>query len=288
MKPQRDTLAIVTATTDPLRAKPCFESWVRLARYHYPTYVVWSVLPGAPADAALDKAQAEALRCFLPGLTTPMREGGGVVPAFALGVEQAFQDGAQAVLCLHDDVDILEQDWDRWLGVDRLPLRDRTLDQTYYTHFAGFGGAKTLGAADIYRTPYDPMQLARGGFCSNLRDAEQHGRRTHGMERCCVFDGFSQLGTAEWFRDAWKWLADSGIQHHAYDAALGCLAARAKVQGWVLPVWCHHRGGQTAVADQYYHQWAKTQDPEGDQGFWTKAHQVVYDEFRDVLPLGVR
>lgn len=289
MKPQIDTLAIVTATLDPVRAADCFKSWLGRSRFHYPVYVVWSILPGFPPVLSEKDRQAyeawtkqgsyAVTEAFAPGVTTLFREGGGVVPAFAQGVMHAFKDGAQAVLCLHDDVLMEEDDWDRWLDFPDLDLIPR---------FAGFGGSRSLGSPRIYHDPYDPMQLARGAFASNLREAEQHGRRTKVAEPAVVFDGFAQFGTQDWFEDAWRWLWESGIQHHAYDAALGCLAARARVPGVLLPVQCHHFGGATAVGNADYQQWAKSVHPQGDQGFWIDAHRTVYSAFRDVLPVQVK
>lgn len=293
MKPQLDALAIVTATMDPLRAQDCFASWLGRAAYHYPVYVVWSILRDFPPVRTKQDARAHddwmkggsrvCTQAFAPGLTSLFQEGGGVVPAFAKGVEAAFADGAQAVLCLHDDVLIEEDGW------DRLVLQVRRGGLTTWTpQFAGFGGSTSLGSDRLYQDPYDPMQLARGPFRSNMRDAEAHGARTDRMERAVVFDGFAQLGHKSWFRDAWKWLADSGIQHHFYDGILGCLAARAHVQGWLLPVQCHHFGGRTAVGSEAYQAWAKTQHPDGDQGFWQEAHRIGYEQFRDVLPVRLR
>ena len=103
-----------------------------------------------------------------------------------------------------------------------------------------------------------------------------------------VFDGFCQSGTEAWFQGAWDWLEKAGVRHHFYDGMLGCLAARARVQpGMLIPVACHHAGGQTAVGSEQYQAWAKQQHPEGDQGFWLEAHQIGYAAFRDVLPMHV-
>jgi hypothetical protein len=243
-KPINHRLAVVTATLgeDP----PAVASWSRLAAYEIPIYTV--------------------------------RDHMGVVPAFAEGVRFAFEEGAEAVVCLHDDVEILQPDWDL-VVMEALSKGDK---------YAGFGGATSLGAADLYTKPYDPMQLARGGFVSNMRDAEAHGRRSTTPVPCVCFDGMSCIGTRDWFADAWKWLAASGCVHHGYDLALGCLAARAKVQpGLMLPVAVHHSGGRTAVGNRAYHDWAFEQNPDGDQGFWQQSHRLFYDEFKDVLPLRV-
>lgn len=249
MKPHNTRLAVVTASLLSARDEvrdDCLRSWTDHATYHLLTYVI---------------------------------EGHyGVVPAFAEGVAKAFAEGAEAVVCLHDDVRIDQPDWDGCV--------QEALDGG--VKFAGFGGATHLGSADLYQTPYDPMQLARGGFVSNMQDAEAHGRRCREGVRCVVFDGFCQIGTKDWFEDAWVFLGKSGIQHHWYDGALGCLAARAGVQpGWLIPVTCHHFGGRTAVGSQEYQAWARMQEPDGDQGFWLQSHRWGYEEFQDILPLRV-
>jgi hypothetical protein len=203
----------------------------------------------------------------------------GVVPAFAEGVAEAFAGGAEAVVCLHSDVLITQPSWDIYV--------QRVLDTG--VKFAGFGGGTSLGSDDLYKTPYDPMQLARGGFVSNMQDAEAHGRRSLSPVPCVAFDGFSQIGTKDWFEAAWEWLGNSGCTHHFYDGMLGCLAARAKVQpGMMIPVACHHFGGREAVGNPAYQEWAKQQNAKGDQGFWEQAHQLGFEEFVDVLPLRLK
>lgn len=274
MKPALSSLAIVTATLDPLRATPCFHSWMRHSRYALPVYMVWSRLSERHETPALTQAVTGVFE-GAAHLTIINRVGGGVVPAFASGVESAFADGAEMVLAIHDDVLIEEPDWDVTV---KLAMHGSQ-------GFAGFGGATGAGAADIYQTPYNPMQLARSGFVSNMRDAEAHGRRSTERVPCVCFDGFSQVGTADWFGEAWKTLDRLGLVHHAYDLALGCLARRAGKRGVMLPVKVHHFGGMTAVGDPNYQAWAKTQTPAGDQGFWEQAHRIVFEEFKDCLPL---
>ncbi len=246
MKPHNDRLALVTATLDLPGSAACRQSWEDRAAYALPTYVVQGTY--------------------------------GVVPAFAEGVAEAFANGAEAVVCLHDDVRIDQRDWD--------VLVQQHLDAG--VKFAGFGGAIQLGSYDLYHTPYDPMQLARGGFVSNMQAAEAHGRRVRSAMDCVVFDGFCQIGTKDWFATAWQFLAASGMVHHWYDGALGCLAAQAGVQpGKMIPVACHHYGGRTAVGNLDYQTWARAQRPQGDQAFWLESHQWGYDTFKGVLPLSV-
>ena len=72
-------------------------------------------------------------------------------------------------------------------------------------------------------------------------------------------------------RRPWTVLENLGIRHHLYDGLLGCLAKRYGWETWFLPVHCHHLGGVTAVGDQGYQAWAKTQtDGVGDQAFWAQ------------------
>jgi hypothetical protein len=267
-KPLNSRLAIVTASLDPQAAGliTCLVSWRTHSTYELPLYVVVSWLTQEPPGPVPAQGTMQVIH----------RAGGGVVPAFAEGVARAFADGAEAVCCFHDDLRIDQDGWD-------VVVQD-ALDSG--VQFAGFGGAQGLGHGDLYKVPYRPMQLARQGFLSNMQDAEAHGQRVLVPTPAVVFDGFSQIGTRDWFAAAWAWLAASGVQHHFYDGMLGCLAARAGVQpGRLLPVRCHHFGGRTAVGNPDYILWAQGQTPGGDQGFWEHAHWVGYTAFKDVLPL---
>lgn len=253
-------LVIVTATTNRARAQAAIDSWG-----DHETIVVEN--GGAAASPYL-----------------------GTVPAFRRGVDQALvETDAEVIACLHDDLEIHERDWAAKVlrYVDRIPA----------IGLMGFGGAKGLGSDELYRTPYDPMQLARVGFRSDLVDAEAHGARSLLAERVACLDGFSQIGRRAFFagetRDGgrigrpWTALEQLGFIHHFYDSALGCLAARAGWETWYVPVRATHRGGQTAVGDPGYQRWAAEQTAGGDQGFWAAAHRIGYEEFRDQLPLRV-
>lgn len=287
MKPRLDSLCVVTASTNVERAEACLRSWVDRAAFQWPFLVVLNGIADVRFRFPFD-LNRNVFCLYHQGYL-------GTVPAFAKGVQYALDHSeATVIACLHDDLLIEEDGW----------------DQTVVTHFAahpacglaGFGGALGLGAADIYQTPYDPMQLARQDFYSNLRDAEQHGVRVLQSARVSVLDGFSQIGRREFWqslhraaqargfsRNVLTGLAELGFVHHAYDAALGCLAKRMAWDVWYLPVACHHFGGRTAVLDQGYHEWAReqTESGDGDQEFWEAAHAIAYREFKDVLPLRI-
>lgn len=256
-------LAIVTCTTNADRARLCTDSWHETARGQVPIYT--------------------------------LKNGGdqpylGSVPAFRRAVDACLLDHPEAdvIACFHDDLEILESGWDERVL--------RAFEKTPAMGLAGFGGALDLGHDQIYHLPYDPMQLARAGFRSNLVDAEAHGVRSVLAEKVSCLDGFSQIGRRSfwegWHRTTgqqvgrpWTTLEQLGIVHHLYDSLLGCLAKRAGWETWYLPVRCRHYGGQTAVGDPGYQKWAETQVVGGDQGFWKEAHRIGYDAFRDVLPL---
>lgn len=284
-------LAVVTATVDSLRAAPCLESWgdVPLVIVEQGRGPSWKGREGI-----YRLVSTEIL---------------GVVPAFARGVQVALRGGADIVACLHDDLEIHDPGWAH--VVQAMFQLNSTIG------LVGFGGATGLADHDIYRKPYDPMQLARKNFMSNMRDAEAHGVRVTEARQVACLDGFSQIGRrgywegctppdAKGFEESeypdgtnlFQVMQDWGIVHHAYDAALGCFANRLRWQTWMLPIPCHHHGGLTAVADPRYHEWAAHYSyedlerpekgvAEGDAGFWEKSHRVVYETFRDVLPIRV-
>lgn len=298
-------LAVVTATIDYQRARSCLESWRDRSTGQLDYYVLQQEEVASPWELLDSTAEG---RLFAAGHAQIL----GVVPAFAIGVQRALEDGAEIIACLHDDLDIEEDGWDEkvlwWF------------DTHATCGLAGFGGAKGLGSDDLYRSPYNPMQLARQDFVSNMRHAEAHGRRATSQgdwrwplaaERVACLDGFSQIGRAEFWKgypdrnlangpNLFQVMQQWGLIHHAYDAALGCFAARLGWEAWMLPIACHHYGGRTAVMDSRYQQWADAErdkkqlglkppfvpwEGTGDQLFWTEAHQIVYREFRDVLPV---
>jgi len=251
-------LGIVTATTNPERARECMTSWKAQASHTLPWHCV----------------QNQYL---------------GTVPAFRLGVDVLLGSYPEVdiIACLHDDLEIDEPEWNE--KVETAFARYPQLG------LAGFGGAIALGADGLYEEPYDPMQLARAGFRSNLVDAEAHGARSLVPEWVVCLDGFSLIGRREFLlgqhldgtqhERPWSYLESLGFIHHFYDGAFGCLARRLGWQVRYLPIRCRHFGGQTAVGDPGYQRWAAGEIDGGDRGFWEQAHRIGYDTFKDVLPL---
>jgi len=278
-------LTIITATAGAAKSPECFQSWY--TRRSGPVAIV-TIHQGSAVP------YPQPCRSQDVSVTADFDDYLGPVPAFKLGVDLALQitDPSGIIACLHDDLLIEEDGW----------------DQTVLAYFAqhpevglaGFGGGTGLGSDDIYQAPYDPMQLARQGFVSNMRDAEAHGRRSTVPVKVAALDGFSQVGrVAYWQGNAtakhlpatapFDVLVHHGVIHHAYDSFLGAWAARLGWQVAMIPIACHHYGGQTAVADAGYQQWANehTHVENGDHSLWLTAHHAVYQLLRGVLPLRV-
>jgi hypothetical protein len=274
-------LVVVTASTNLERSRPCVESW------HADEVVV--VLNGPTVNKAMTVTTGGGITLLMH------KEYLGTVAAFKAGVDFALDHlpHADVIACLHDDFRIDEQGWQQKVL--------RHFDAHPATGLLGFGGAIGLGADNLYQVPYQPMQLARIGFRSNLVDAEVHGVRSLLSERVACLDGFSQIGRREFWEGhslntriahpepfrPWHVLDALGIKHHFYDGMLGALAARYGWETWYLPVAGKHFGGATAVGDQGYQAWAQGQTAGGDHGFWEQAHAIGYEAFRDVLPLRV-
>lgn len=296
MKPTLTDFAVVTATTDLERARKCLDTWTEHAQFRWPLVIVVNGT-GTRDLHTFHRNHGIEVIVSLPDYA-------GVVPAFAEGLNKAlqFQTEASVIACLHDDVEITTPDWDTHVL------------QFFRSHpacgLAGFGGGRALGHPAIYKTDYDPMQLARGGFVSNMQDAEAHGERGTEAEQVACLDGFSQIGRRDFWQGRYSptfdragniaqsahdrypdgnlftLMAKWGIVHHAYDAALGCMARRTGWETWMIPIACHHYGGVTAVGDTGYADWADkhTGTDHGDHVFWRNAHAIVYEEFKDVLP----
>lgn len=263
-------LVVVTATTRPSVTAEYWRTWRERAWTAYPMVVVW----GGATEHASTAELGNMVRDRVLRLN-----GYGVVRAFLEGIKAAVDMGAEVVACLHDDLAISTMGWDAHV-VRHFQVHPRCL-------LAGFGGAKGLGADDIYQVPYKPMQLARQRFMSNMRDAEAHGERTGKVQRVACLDGFSLIGRVSFMLESFERMYQFGMRHHFYDSLLGAYAAKAGGEAWLLPFACHHAGGLTAVGDAQYQTWARQVNENGDQGFWEHSHRIGYEECRGVLPLRV-
>lgn len=202
------------------------------------------------------------------------------VEAMAIGAQRA--DSESSILAfLHDDVLIEQWGWEQAIG----------------HHFAsrpqcgllGFGGGIGFATDDIYKVAYDYRQLARLAFVSNMREAESHGLRTTEPCRVAALDGFALVVTREFYaRSLWEQCLSDGIPYHMYDAWISCRAAELGYETWMLPVACHHQGGQTSVSRQAeYAQVVSRLGYASAEELYAKGHEAIYERFAGVLPIRV-
>lgn len=185
-------------------------------------------------------------------------------------------DPDDLICYIHDDVQIMEHGWNH-----------RVLD-LFREHpervLAGFSGAMGLADADIYQKPYELIQLARKEFVSNMRDADAHGARVTEERQVATIDGFSMIVRLSFLNsiNGFSWWP---FPHHSYDNALACHVARQGKETWLVPVYCHHNGGMTATRSAYLDDLAAKWG--GDGEIHRLGHELLYQNFRDVLPLRV-
>ena len=148
----------------------------------------------------------------------------------------------------------------------------------------GFVGATRLGYQDIYKVPYDYTQLARADVWSNLTDAEAHGRRDAGTRSIAVIDSCAVFVRREFLSRIGGWpVGRYPNASHCSDLWLCCMAHRHNRAVRMVGVSCTHRsGGRGAKGED----WLAARG--GDRvSFHQPAHKLIYEDFRDVLPIKV-
>jgi hypothetical protein len=212
-----------------------------------------------------------------------------LIPSFIINKKSAVENmmllanesTAEFMAFAHDDLEIHDQDWQRHVEYFfRLQPECGMI---------GFGGAKGLGVDSLYKTRYHLQQLARIDYMSNATDAEVHGRRVIAPQQVAVLDGFCQIIRRSAYGEVggWKAVLDMGITFHGYDLVMACLMAEKKWQVWMLPISCTHHGGMTSTSREY-DKWLRDQGIEGDLEIHQKAHPIIYERFRNILPLRVK
>lgn len=205
------------------------------------------------------------------------------VEAMALGAQKAARRWGYDVLAfLHDDVqlDFYPESW----NADIYGL----LYERSRCGLLGFGGSLGFATDDIYRAPYDYRQLARVDFISNMREAESHGRRVRVATQVAALDGFSLVVTREFYEASggWESCLRDGVPFHMYDAWISCRAAELGFETWMLPLRCHHEGGQTSVTMQErYAEVVRRLGYASAEDLYAKGHKAVYKRFVSVLPI---
>jgi Glycosyltransferase like family len=191
---------------------------------------------------------------------------GSLLRKMQLGLEQSQ---SEIVGFVHDDVKVLEQGWDTRVLAEFATVKNAM------TGLVGFGGALRHGSPDLYTSPYHLPNLARGGFRSNMRDAEQHGERFEGSCAVAVLDGLAMFVRRDVLLAAGGWPVDEPYGYYMYAEWLSCAVRRLGYRIRLVGVACEHIGGRTAsmvnVTDDYQ-----------------LAHRYFYDHNRDVMPAEIQ
>ncbi len=176
---------------------------------------------------------------------------------------------------LHNDLYVHEKDWDR-----------RVLAEFEDPEVAvvGFVGATELAHQDLYKIPYHFTQLARGGVWSNLTDAEVHGGKETGSKDVAVLDSCAVFVRRDLLVRIGGWpIARYPNSSHCSDLWICCMAARHNLRVRMVGVSCTHKSGGKGEAGS---KWLEERG--GDTYLHRQAHELIYKNFRDVLPLRVK
>lgn len=175
---------------------------------------------------------------------------------------------------LHSDLYIHEYDWDRRV------LAEFTKPDVAVV---GFVGATRLGHQDIYKTPYDYRQLARGDVWSNLTDWSSHGRQETGSRRVAVIDSCAVFVRRDFLNRVGGWpVGRYPNSSHCSDLWICCVAHRLDLHVRMVGVSCSHRSGGKGASGAA---WLDARG--GDTALHRQAHELIYEDFRDVLPIRV-
>jgi len=201
----------------------------------------------------------------------------GPEAGFLSKLQQGYLESTADILCyFHSDLYIHEEGWDERVLKE---FEDESVG------IVGFGGGKRLGSPDIYKLPYSYMQLARYDFVSNLRDAEKHGRRNRNEEDVAVVDSFSLVIRRGLLDRCGGWPVTNYPAMHCSDLWACLVAARHGMRVRMVGISCTHTSGGVKGNGSFdYGEWQK-EIGETDQEQHKRGHRLLYDEFRDTLPV---
>jgi len=186
---------------------------------------------------------------------------------------------SEIIAYFHSDCFVRESGWD-----DRVlsEFRDQSIG------IVAFNGALRHGHPDIYKLPYDYRQLARSGFISNLSDAEAHGVRNRGEMDVAVVDSFSLIIRRELLDRAGGWPVGTYPPNHVSDYWACLMAHRLGYRVRFVGVACEHTSGGVRGNGTFdYPKWAATTNWGSDEVMHREGHRLIYEEFRDVLPVRI-
>ncbi len=211
-----------------------------------------------------------------PWKVTILDETKGDHAGFLTKCESGWRGTDAAVIgYLHSDLFIHEFNWDL-----------RVLAEFTKPNVAvvGFVGAQQLGHEDLFKVPYHFSQLARGDVWSNLTDWRSHGKQEVGSRRVAVIDSCGVFVRRSFLGKCGGWPVDRyPNSSHCSDLWLCCMAHRLGMHSHMVGVTCTHRSGGKGTTGA---SWLDARG--GDTKLHREAHELIYSDFRDVLPIKVQ
>ena len=197
----------------------------------------------------------------------------GVRPALNQIWAMAKED---IIVYTHNDVEFLEKGWD--LKVIK------AFEKHPEAGIIGAYGAKGIGTADIYKTPYKMEQLARGGNVSDCpMDKTVHGFRNleNEFENVAVFDGFFMAIKKELLNKT-NGFSDILPEHHNMDNLICIQSLENGYENILIPLGLFHRGGMTDVGQDWASVFGKTK-----QQVHKDSHPPLYEYCKGKLPIWI-
>lgn len=199
----------------------------------------------------------------------------GHLEAVTIACAQKEARNADILGFLHDDILIHEDGWGTRVLAE---FNDPNVV------VVGFGGGLAQGHPDIYKIPYELVQLGRSYYISNDDHAEKHGYRFTGSCDAAVLDSYSMFIRREFLDSLGGWPQDFP-PNHCLDHWISLSAHKHGKKVRVVGVKTLHKGGGTTVASRDYHAWAQITEWGSDAEMHKQAHRKIYDQFRGVLPV---
>lgn len=194
----------------------------------------------------------------------------GHLPALQRSYELASE--ADIIGFLHTDVAIHEDEWEQ---------RVLACFEDEDVVVVGFGGALAHGHPDIYKVPYELVQLARYDYLSNQTDAERHGGRETGVREVAVLDSFAVFVRRSFLDDLGGWPVTRYAPSHCMDYWISMKAHERGKRVLLVGVSCTHPGGGKGNAANAVYASLGTTDEEAH----ALNHRTFYEEARGVLPV---
>jgi hypothetical protein len=184
------------------------------------------------------------------------------------------QTNADVIGYLHSDLFIMERGWNERVTEEFSDPRVAVV---------GFVGATQLGADDLYKIPFDLHQLARADVFSNLTDWEVHGKHETESRTVAVIDSCAVFARRDFLARLGGWpVSTYPNSSHCSDLWLCCQCARLGYMVRIVGVRATHRsGGRGDVGEHWLNQRG------GDHTMHRRAHELIYHDFRDVLPVRI-